>query len=70
MRTWMIAALIALLCVPAYGQRMGKGGGRHSGDQQSEEQKKKSKAADEAYKSALDKIPKSDRKADPWRNTR
>lgn len=70
MRALLIAALIALLTVSAYAQKMSKGGGRRGSDPQSEEKKKKSKAADEAYKSALEKIPKSDVKPDPWRNTR
>jgi hypothetical protein len=70
MRVVMVAVMIALFTTTAFAQGMSKGG-RHQGNHQtSEEQKKKSQATDKAYKSALDKIPASEQKRDPWRAAR
>ena len=74
MRTFIIAAIIAALAVPAYAQ-MGhsKGGGKlgqKSNEQIAAEQQKK-KNEEDAYKDALKKIPdQPDKRKDPWANTR
>jgi hypothetical protein len=68
MRVLIVAVAILLLTWPALAQ--GRKGGRRNNPepQQTEEQKRKAKEAEEAYKSALDKIP--DQKYDPWGNIR
>ena len=73
-RTFMIAAIIAVLAVPAYAQ-MGhsKGGGKlgqKSDEQKAAEQQKKDND-ENAYKDALKKIPdQSVKEKDPWANIR
>ena len=70
-RSALIAAMIALLTLPAAAQRMSKGGGNRGSDQKTDEQKKKSGAIDKAYKDALDKIPTPlEQNSDPWRKAR
>jgi hypothetical protein len=62
-------ATIVALTAPASSQGRGKGGGRQApSHQQTEEQKKKAAEAENAYHSALDRIP--DKKFDPWGNVR
>ena len=64
MRILVVAAILALMALPAQAQ-MGGGGGRHRGDNAKSEQKKP--AIDEkAYKAALDRIPEPKEKYDPW----
>ena len=68
MRVLIVAVMIALLTAPAFAQSKGS---RHRGNTQtSEEQKQKAQATDKAYKAALDKIPPSEQKRDPWRAAR
>jgi hypothetical protein len=74
MRTFAIAAIIAVLAVPAHAQMgHGKGGGKlgqKSNEQIAAEQQKK-KNEEDAYKDALKKIPdQPDKRKDPWANTR
>jgi hypothetical protein len=66
MRTFAIAAMIALLTVPAYAAKRG-----HKSDQQVTEDKQKKKAEDKAYNDALKSIPDQPVKnKDPWGNVR
>jgi hypothetical protein len=73
MRTFAIAAIIAVLAVPAHAQMgHGKGGGQlgqKSNEQIVAEQQKKQKE-ENAYKDALKKIPDQPVKQDPWGNMR
>jgi cytochrome c556 len=69
-RTLIIAALIALLAGAAYAQ--GGGGRRQTSaksEQKTEDLAKKS-ADEKAYKDALEKIPESKEKPDPWKSMR
>ena len=74
MRTFMMAAIIAVLAVPAHAQ-MGhsKGGGKlgqKSDEQKAAEQQKKNNE-ENAYKNALKKIPDQPvKQKDPWGNMR
>ena len=81
MRFLVAAITMAMLASTAFGQDAsgtgggmgGKGGkGRHA--QQDTEKSKadndRQKAADEAYKAALRRIPDPKEKYDPWRNIR
>jgi len=56
------AALLALIAVPAYAQVNGK---RHQGDAKKTEEKKP-EVDEKAYKAALQRIPDSKEKYDPW----
>ena len=71
MRTLIAAAIIALLAVAAHAQGMGN---RHRQTQPQAAPKTedlaKKKADEKAYKDALDKIPQSTEKPDPWKTTR
>ncbi len=71
MRTLIAAAIIALLAVAAHAQGTGPGK-RHSQpkDEQKTENLAKKKADEKAYKDALDKIPQSTEKPDPWKTMR
>ena len=74
MRAFTIAAIIAVLTVPAHAQMgRGKGGGKlgqKSDEQISAEQQKKKNEVN-AYKDALKKIPDQPvKQKDPWANTR
>jgi hypothetical protein len=58
----VVAALLALIALPAHAQLGGK---RHQGDEKKSEQKKP--VVDEkAYKAALERIPEPKEKFDPW----
>jgi hypothetical protein len=81
MRFLVAAIATAMLASPAFGQDAsgigggvgGKGGKGHHAQQDTEKSKAdkdKQKAADEAYKAALRRIPDSKEKYDPWRNIR
>jgi hypothetical protein len=64
-------AAIMIMTMPAYSQGMGGGGARrHQPQDNSQPPEKKNKVDDKAYKSALDKIPAADQKADPWSGVR
>lgn len=65
MRALVVAAIVALLTVPAYSQGM-MGGKRQGHDQKAEGPKKK--PDDKEYGSALTRIP--ERKYDPWKAMR
>ena len=71
MRTLIAAAIIALLAVAAHAQGAGKVT-RPSQPQaaQKTEDLAKKKADEKAYRDALDKIPESKEKPDPWRTMR
>ena len=58
----VVAALLALIAAPAYAQVNGK---RHQGDAKKTEQKKPD-VDEKAYKAALERIPDSKEKYDPW----
>jgi hypothetical protein len=78
----LLGAVLALAVVvsPVYAQNAGgmggmggKGGGKGRASQNSEQQKadqQKNKAADEAYKAGLKRIPDAKEKYDPWKNAR
>jgi hypothetical protein len=71
MRIILIVAAIVALALPAHAQ--GMSGGKHrrgASAPTSEADQQKRKAADAAYKAALDKIPNQTQKPDPWRNAR
>jgi hypothetical protein len=84
MRIFIVAAVIALLTVPAYsqvgggmggGSGMGRGGGGGgkgakppSADSTANAAKKK--AEDKAFNDAVKKIPNSEKKYDPWGGVR
>jgi hypothetical protein len=63
MRILAITALAVLMAWPAQAQ-MG-GGRRHQGNDKAGEQKKP-QVDDKAYKAALERIPDSKEKYDPW----
>jgi hypothetical protein len=69
MRTITVAAIIALLTMPAYSQlKTGAGQPQKTPEEKAAE---KQKILDEkAYKDSLARIPSSGQKADPWRNMR
>ena len=71
MRTLIAAAIIALLAVAAHAQ----GAGNRRAPTQPQvapktENAAKKKADEKAYKDALDKIPESKEKPDPWKTMR
>ena len=74
MRTFMIAAIIAVLAVPAHAQMgHGKGGGKlgQKSDEQTAVEQQQKKNEENAYKDALKKIPDQPAKPkDPWASTR
>lgn len=65
MKTFTVAAtvILALVTMPVHAQ-MG-GGKRHRGEEKTTDQKK-SKVDEAAYKAALERIPDSKEKYDPW----
>ena len=63
MKTFTAAvAMLALIALLAYAQVNGK---RHQGDEKKTEQKKP-EVDEKAYKAALERIPDSKEKYDPW----
>ena len=63
MKTFAVAVgVLALLAAPAHAQMGGKL--RHSDDNKTEQ--KKPQVDDKAYKAALERIPESKEKYDPW----
>jgi hypothetical protein len=63
MKTRVIAALmLALLTMPAQAQMNGK---RHTGGE-TKADRKENKVDEKAYKAALERIPDSKEKYDPW----
>jgi hypothetical protein len=71
-----LAAVLTIVSLvgPASAQNMGGKGGKGSHPPQNAEQEKaeqqKKKAIEDAYKSALGRIPDAKDKYDPWRNAR
>jgi hypothetical protein len=72
MRTITVAAIIALLTMPAYAQSKPIGQNpAASGEPKETEQAKRQKILDEkAYKDSLARIPSRDQKVDPWAKVR
>ncbi len=67
MKTFTVAtAMLALLAVPAQAQVNAK---RHRGDEKKTEQKQP-EVDENAYKAALERIPESKEKYDPWAITK
>jgi hypothetical protein len=60
------AAMLALIAMPAHAQ---VGNKRHQGDEKKKEEKKP-EVDDKAYKAALERIPESKEKYDPWSITK
>jgi hypothetical protein len=79
MRILAAVLALALLVSPVYAQNAGgmggmggKGGGKRAAqnsDQQKADQQK-NKAAEDAYKAGLKRIPDAKEKYDPWKNAR
>jgi hypothetical protein len=75
-RIFLATLAIAILAGTAIAQDAGMGGGRkghggaaqNAGQQQADQQKKK--AVDDAYKSAITRIPEPKEKYDPWKTAR
>ncbi len=66
MKTCTVAAIIlALLAMPAHAQARRPAGGEEKKADQKKLQEKQ-QADDQAYKSALERIPDSKEKYDPW----
>jgi hypothetical protein len=66
-KTFMVAAAaLTLFAMPAQAQMAGK---RHQGDDKKSEQKE-NKVDEKAYKAALERIPDSKEKYDPWGSMR
>ena len=67
MKTFTVAAtvILALAAMPAHAQMGGK---RHGGEEKTDRKtdQKKSKVDEAAYKAALERIPDSKEKYDPW----
>jgi hypothetical protein len=57
------AATLALMVMPAHAQMGGK---RHQGDDKKPDQSAAKKVDEKAYKAALERIPDSKEKYDPW----
>ena len=82
MRFLAAVLALALLASPAHAQNMGgmgggtggKGGGKGRNSPQNTEQQRadqqKKKAAEDAYKAGLQRIPDAKGKYDPWRDAR
>lgn len=73
MRAIVVAIAIALLTVPSFGQGMGGGkgsGGRAPPPEEKKVDPEKKKAEEKAFKDAIDRIPVSDKKFDPWGSVR
>jgi len=72
MRTLTIAAIIALLTMPAYAQRGGpnfsKPGTKTEAEKAAEE--KQRKADEKAYKDSVSRVPDKEQKFDPWGSMR
>ncbi|WP_035724480.1 hypothetical protein [Bradyrhizobium sp. ARR65] len=64
-----VAAILAMLALPAQAQMGGGGGRRHQGNDSGSEPKKP-QVDEKAYKAALDRIPDPKGKYDPWGMTR
>ena len=68
MKAFTIAAVaLALLAVPAHAQLNSK---RHAGDAQKKTDPDRPKVDEKAYKAALERIPESKEKYDPWAVTK
>ncbi|GLH79289.1 hypothetical protein SSBR45G_41980 [Bradyrhizobium sp. SSBR45G] len=67
MRTLIAAVLIGLMAWPASAQM---GGGRRSPSAEKGSQPAKPQVDEKAYKAALDRIPESKEKYDPWSGAR
>ena len=68
MKALMIAAAtLALVAMPAKAQMGGKG---HHGDDKKPDQSATKKVDEKAYKAALERIPDSKEKFDPWAVTK
>jgi hypothetical protein len=74
MRILLAVLTIAVLAGTADAQEMGGRGGKGRGSQQNGEQQKadqqKKKEVDDAYKSAIGRIPDPKAKFDPWKSAR
>ncbi|MGY0573031.1 hypothetical protein ACTGJ9_019675 [Bradyrhizobium sp. RDM12] len=67
MRILVIAAAVAALMVASAQAQMGGGRRQHDGGQKADN---KPKVDEKAYKAALDRIPESKEKYDPWGGAR
>jgi hypothetical protein len=68
MKAFTTAAIaLALLAAPAHAQMGGK---RHGGDAEKKADPGRPKVDEKAYKAALERIPESKEKYDPWSGAR
>ncbi len=66
-----MAAIIALLTIPAYAQQRQMGQSPAASAPQETEAEKRQRVKDEkAYKDALARVPSREKKADPWGGVR
>jgi hypothetical protein len=64
MKTLTVAAvMLALIAIPAQAQMQGK---RHTGNDEKKTDQKENRVDEKAYKAALERIPDSKEKYDPW----
>jgi hypothetical protein len=77
MRTLIVALAIASLTTPALAQDVSPGmsqgmsrGGKHRGGGASTTAQPQNKANEKDYKAALDRVPASNQKFDPWQTMR
>jgi hypothetical protein len=64
MKTLTVAAvMLALIAIPEHAQAQGK---RHTGGDEKKTGQKENKVDEKAYKAALERIPDSKEKYDPW----
>jgi hypothetical protein len=64
MKTLNVAvAILALIAMPAHAQ---VGNKRHQGDDNKKKEQKAPEVDEKAYKAALERIPESKEKYDPW----
>jgi hypothetical protein len=69
MRTFTIAAIaaiVAVLTMPAYAQFKGGSGAPQKTEQEKAAEEKQRKLDEKAYKDSLSRIPDRDQKPDPW----
>ena len=70
MKSLMKAMLLVLLATPAYSQAMNMNLFTDPGKIKTQEEADREKARDNAYQSAIKKLPNQNTKADPWGNMR
>ena len=70
MKTFAIAAILAVLTMPAHAQIGGGSGPKGKNDAEKAEWERQEKRDEKAYRDSLKHVPKSDQKFDPWAKMR